>query len=94
VITSEARVSTDRPARYMGQLCKHFGNNVHTEYDEDSGLIQFSFGTCRLAVETDALVLRAEAADDESLTRLEDVAGSHLVRFGQRDELTVSWQRA
>jgi hypothetical protein len=41
------------------------------------------------------MTLRSEAlvaTDRESLTRLEEVVGSHLVRFGQRDELTVQWQ--
>ena len=46
-----------------------------------------------MTVESDALVLRAEAADEETLAKVEDVAGRHLVRFGQRDELVVDWSR-
>jgi hypothetical protein len=32
------------------------------------------------------------APDAESLARIEDVLGRHLARFGQRQELTVTWQ--
>jgi hypothetical protein len=34
---------------------------------------------------------RVEASDAESLARVQHVLGSHLERFGQRNELTVSW---
>ncbi len=40
------------------------------------------------------LVLQAEAPDVESLARVEHALGSHLERFGQRKELTVTWQRS
>ena len=35
--------------------------------------------------------LVAEAPDAETLGRVQHVLGSHLERFGQRNELTVSW---
>ena len=37
------------------------------------------------------LTLLAEGPDAESLARVQDVLGRHLERFGQRNELTVSW---
>ncbi|MFI2340307.1 DUF2218 domain-containing protein [Nocardia gamkensis] len=37
------------------------------------------------------LHLRIEAAA-EDLPRLEDVLARHLVRFGERDRLSVTWQ--
>jgi hypothetical protein len=37
------------------------------------------------------LDLTVTAADEESRERLRRVIGSHLERFGRRDELTVSW---
>jgi hypothetical protein len=36
-------------------------------------------------------VLRATADDTDSLDRVQSVVGSHLERFGQRDELVVAW---
>jgi uncharacterized protein len=38
-----------------------------------------------------SLVGQAAAAE---LVHIEDVVGRHLVRFGERDELVVSWVRA
>jgi uncharacterized protein len=37
------------------------------------------------------ITLLAEAPDAESLARVQHVLGSHLERFGQRNELTVAW---
>jgi hypothetical protein len=32
------------------------------------------------------------AAESDQVQRLKDVVGSHLERFGRRDQLTVTWQ--
>lgn len=37
------------------------------------------------------LTLLASAPDGESLARVQHVLGSHLERFGQRNELVVAW---
>jgi hypothetical protein len=47
-----------------------------------------------LTAETDGLRIRAVATGTEALPRLQDVIARHLVRFGQRDELVVTWQDA
>ena len=36
-------------------------------------------------------MLVLSAADEESHERMERVVGSHLERFGRRDELSVQW---
>jgi uncharacterized protein len=52
----------------------------------------FAMGRCELdATHAGVLRMRAQAADAESLARTEQVVGSHLERFGRRDELSVSW---
>jgi hypothetical protein len=40
-----------------------------------------------------ALTLRAEAADQETLRRTQDLITGLLNRFGRRDHLTVTWQQ-
>ena len=91
-ITSRAEVPTDKPVAYMRQLCKHFGHKVDASFDEDSGYIQFDFGRCELAASGAVLTIEVSAADEESHERMERVIGSHLERFGRRDELSVAWQ--
>ncbi|GAA1260412.1 DUF2218 domain-containing protein [Kitasatospora nipponensis] len=91
---SEARVATDRSARYAKQLASHLGRKVTAHFDADSGRadLVFSAGTATLQAEPDALLLSVEGAADD-LAGLEDVVGRHLVRFGSKDELVVEWHR-
>jgi uncharacterized protein len=90
-IKSRAEVPTSKPVAYMRQLCKHFGHKVDASYGEDSGHIQFDFGRCELHTSNGTLTLEVSAPDAESHERMERVIGSHLERFGRRDELSVSW---
>jgi hypothetical protein len=92
-LSSVARVPTDKAARYMGQLCKHFAHKIPATFDAESGRIEFSIGICELAVAKDALALHVSAATEETLAQMEDVVARHLVRFAFRDELVVTWQR-
>jgi len=90
---SSARVETDRAGRYLAQLCKHFAHKVEARWGDDDGFADFGWGTCAFTVEPGALVMLAEAGDDESLSRVEFVVGDHTQRFGSRDSLTVAWSR-
>jgi hypothetical protein len=91
-IRSRAEVATDKPVPYMRQLCKHFGHKVDAPIGEDSGYIEFEFGRCDLQANAGTLTLELSAADTESHERMERVIGSHLERFGRRDNLSVAWQ--
>jgi hypothetical protein len=90
-LTSRATVATEKPVPYMRQLCKHFGHKVDTSFDDDSGCIQFEFGRCELRAADGELQLTVSAAGDEDRVRMQHVIGSHLERFGKRDELSVTW---
>ena len=95
--TSTAVVRTEAPARYAKQLLSHLGRNVAVE--DVPGVphaqrLVFGYGAGVVRPEAGELVLEAVAPDVESLGRVEDVLARHLQRFGQRAELTVSWQRA
>jgi uncharacterized protein len=90
-LTSQADVATDKPVPYMRQLCKHFGHKVDAAFDDHSGYIQFELGRCDLRAGDGELHLTVSADDEESRERLRNVVGSHLERFGRRDELSVTW---
>ncbi len=93
-IRSTARVATPRAGRYVAQLCKHFAHKVPALWDERGGRAEFAWGVCTLVATPDAMLLTAEAADDEGLDRIELVVRDHAERFGARDGLTVAWERA
>ena len=88
---SEARVQTGTPARYLGQLCKHFAHKIPVTLDSDTGSIAFQMGLCRLAIDGDVLILRAEAADEAALVQVQDVVARHLLRFAFRDPPSIEW---
>lgn len=93
-LSAEALVATDRPARYLTQLCKHFAHKIQSaEFTEERGDLEFSAGKCELIAESGGLRLRVRADSAANLDRMQQVVGSHLVRFGQRDELVVDWTK-
>jgi len=121
--TAEAQIETERPSRYLVQLCRHAAAmtgprghrrrthgegdgdgdgdalalreaRVRAEWSETRGVVDFApWGQCTLAASADLLVLHVEAADEESLRRIQDVITRDLDRFGRRDHLTVNWHR-
>ncbi|MGL6235136.1 MAG: DUF2218 domain-containing protein [Segniliparus sp.] len=92
---SRAAVATDRSHRYGKQLVAHLGRKHGGEWDADagSGWIELAGGRATVAAAEDSLQLRVVASDEDSLTALEDVVGRHLVRFGEQDGLSVTWER-
>jgi hypothetical protein len=126
MLTAEASVETERPSRYLGQLCRHFNqkgrhllgglrahlsgdaqpradlrarietirnSRIDVEWSETHGIVSFGWGQCTMQAGSDTLTLRAQAADEENLLRVQDLVAGHLARFGRRDHLTVNWQR-
>ncbi len=93
LLTSRADVATDAPARYAKQLVSHLGRKVEFVQDGDTWTAHVAGSVARITVDNGVLVLHAEAPDVEGLSRLEGALGNHLERFGQRRELTVTWQR-
>ncbi len=98
--SSTARVKTDRPGRYGRQLASHFSAKLQTTWDNESGRGHLTFsddarggvGEVDMVVGDGVLLLHLECEAD-ALDHLERVVGVHLVRFGARDGLEVSWRR-
>jgi hypothetical protein len=93
MMRSRAVVATSKPTPYLKQLAKHFGHKIDVTYDDEQGVLPFAFGRADLRAQPGELVIEAVAATPEELERVEQVTGSHLERFGRRDELVVSWER-
>ena len=90
-VTATSRVATERGERYRKQLASHFGNKIEVVQEPSGTVLTWGFGgTTTLTVEVDALVIRAEADDVETLERVKDVTGRHLERFGEKDGLVVT----
>ena len=91
LLGARADVPTDAPARYAKQLVSHLGRRVEWTTEGPVSTATIAGGTGIVEVGDGVLVLRAQAVDAEGLERVQDVLGRHLERFGQRNELVVTW---
>lgn len=65
-----------------------------TVHRSDSGAtMDFGWARCLLTASTDTLILHAEAQDDQTLQRVQDIITADLRRFGRREQLVVDWQQ-
>ncbi len=88
---SEARVAIESPARYLGQLCKHFAHRLPVTQEPGHGAIAFPMGLCLLEAEGGVLLLRAEAEDAAALEQVQEVVSRHLMRFSFRTPPEIAW---
>lgn len=90
---SRADVSTDAPERYAKQLVAHLGRKLDFTADATTWTAAIGAGTGTVVVGDGVLTLLAAGPDEQALGVVEHVLGSHLERFGQRNELVVGWRR-
>ena len=93
ILTSRADVVTEAPGRYAKQLIAHLGRKVESTTDGPTATAAFGSATGQIIVGDGILTLLATGTDEAGVARVEHVLGSHLERFGQRNELTVAWTR-
>lgn len=65
----------------------------HVDSSDTFGTVRFVQGQLALQANADTLTLRVEAADEDSLRRLQDGVGARLHKIGRRDQLTLTWHR-
>jgi catechol 2,3-dioxygenase len=91
-LRSAASVPTGKPSPYLKQLAKHFRHKLDVRFEDHEAVIPFAFGHAELRAGEGELHLTAFAQTPAGLSRVEQVIGSHLERFGRRDELVVRWK--
>jgi hypothetical protein len=57
------------------------------------GTVRLSWGQWTMRALPGLLAVRAEATDEESLQRIQDLLTARLQKFGRREHLTVTWRR-
>ena len=62
------------------------------ECSETGGTVSLNWGQCTMRAAPGLLAVRAEAADEESLRRIQDLLTARLERFGRREHLTAHRQ--
>jgi hypothetical protein len=92
--TKRGTMPTDRPERYAKQLASHWAKRGEVVEDDSSTTLTFETGQVVVMRPTDGrLDLEVSVPEDGDLTvdRWAQVVADHLQRFGQRDELDVTW---
>jgi len=64
----------------------------HVECSETEGAVSLNWGQWTMRALPGLLAVRVEAADQESLRRIQDLFTARLQRFGRREHLTVNWR--
>lgn len=102
-IKSTAHVTTDRPGRYGKQLASHLGRRLQTRWDAEAEHGQITFGGEEFSggitgevtlTATEGTLLLQLTTDRKHIEQVEGVVGRHLVGFGKKDELAVSFNRS
>ena len=91
-MTARAHVATDSPDRYAKQLVAHLGRKVEFAVNGRTSTASIGGGTGTVVVGDGILTLVAEGPNEAAVALIEHVLGSHLERFGARNELVVDWQ--
>ncbi|MFD8033955.1 DUF2218 domain-containing protein [Streptomyces sp. NPDC059717] len=89
------------------EVCSHIPHRPHPHHDgtappqirnvewtDTGGTIDLVEGRCTLQAGPDSLTLRIEAADRDSLQRIQHLVTVRMQKVGKRDALQVTWRQA
>jgi len=66
----------------------------HVERGATEAAVTLNWGQWTMRARPGLLAVRAEAADEENLRRIQDLLTTRLENFGRREHLTVTWRTA
>ena len=92
--TRHGSMPTDRPERYAKQLASHWAKRGEQVDDGTTTTLHFEGGQVVVLRPADGRLeveVSVPEAGDLDVDRFAEVVAEHLQRFGQRDELHVSW---
>lgn len=89
---AEAHVPTANAAKYVQQLCKHWGHRLRVELQEGVGTVRFPDAVATMTARSSELVVSVEADDEAMLDLIKGVVAKHLDRFAFREApLSFEW---
>jgi hypothetical protein len=89
--TAGHRLGHRRPGRARG----HAPPEVRlVDCSGTEGTISLDWGQWTMRALPGLLAIRAEAADEENLRRIQDLLTTRLENLGRREHLTVTWRRS
>ncbi|MFV0410073.1 MAG: DUF2218 domain-containing protein [Paracoccus sp. (in: a-proteobacteria)] len=82
------RFDTPNAAKYMTQLCKHFGHKVPASVEGDRGQVSFAIGKAEMAAGDTGLTVTLTGSDAEALAQMRHIIDDHLKRFAFREDFS------
>jgi hypothetical protein len=84
------------PRRFPGHAPRsHAGGTppavLHVEHTADAGTITLGWGQLTMRATAGELIIRAEAASQEDLHRIQEMTAGRLLKFGRREDLDIRW---
>ena len=84
------------PHRLQGHASRpHAGGQppavLHVEHTGDAGAIALTWGQLTLRATAGELLIRADAASQDSLRRIQEMTAGRLLKFGRREDLDIRW---
>jgi len=67
---------------------------THAEWTDTRGTVTMNWGQWTVQAVPGALTVRAEAADEENLKRIQGMLTVRLENFGRREQLRLTWHSA
>lgn len=87
--TTEVAIAT--PPRYMLRLAKHFEHRVAVQREERRASVAFPQAPCTLTADDAHLHIRIDAADADTLARVQEVVTRHLKQVASQETFDVEW---
>ena len=90
--TATAQIPTASGAKYLQQLCKHWGHKFDVDLSEQKGIVRFPAAVATMEADAHALLVTIEAQEKEAVERMKGVVASHLDQFAFREApLPFEW---
>lgn len=96
-LSDTGRFDTPHAAKYLRQLCKHFGHKIDVTLDETTpdapgATLTFGMGPATLKADAQTLTAHVTAPDYDALAQARHIVDKHLERFAFREEFTqMAW---
>ncbi|PWQ95167.1 DUF2218 domain-containing protein [Leucothrix arctica] len=88
---SNTQVSAEKSQRYINSLGKHFARKIPVDFEENEIIIRFEMGICTMSAAGEEMNFVCAANSSDDLEIVKDVIGSHIIKYGELKEVTVTW---
>lgn len=94
MIRATGLIETAYAAKYIKQLCNHWGHKLAVEQSDGRGVVHFPQAVATMVATVTDLTIGIEGPDEATVDRMKDVVTSHLDRFAFREApLTCDWSQ-